>query len=52
MNLSLPPFAGVLRSGENGPQYPVPESDEIDEPAILDQAIARIPQEVKENTPC
>ncbi len=24
----------------------------IDEPAILDRAIARIPQEVKENTPC
>ncbi len=28
MNPSLPPFRWCLRSGENGPQYPVPESDD------------------------
>ncbi len=52
MNPLLPLFRWVLRSGENGPQYPVPESDDDCEPAILDQAIARIPQEVKEKLPC
>ncbi len=33
--------AGVLRSGENGPQYQFLKVMMIDEPAILDQAIAR-----------
>ncbi|MGU0161864.1 HAD hydrolase family protein, partial [Escherichia coli] len=40
--------AGVLRSGEMDPNTQFLKVMMIDEPAILDQAIARIPQEVKE----
>ncbi|XPE48891.1 HAD hydrolase family protein [Shigella flexneri] len=41
-------FAGVLRSEKMDPNTQFLKVMMIDEPAILDQAIARIPQEVKE----
>ena len=47
MNLSLPPFRWCSAKRKNGPNTQFLKVMMIDEPAILDQAIARIPQEVK-----
>ena len=48
MNLSLPPFRWFRQAEKMDPNTQFLKVMMIDEPAILDQAIARIPQEVKE----
>lgn len=48
MNLSLPPFHWCSAKRKMDPNTQFLKVMMIDEPAILDRAIARIPQEVKE----